>query len=614
MKTYFRLIGYLGKYWLRLAIAVASIVVFAALDGVSMTLAIPLLSVLFDYREVTEGAESLSSQVGTDKFINLKEYFIRFQDWILAGDPSTALGRIILIIMIVFMLKNLFDYIQRYLGRMLEQLIVRDLRNELHAHLNEMSLSFFHRNKTGQLISIMSNDVGLIRQVLSDSFGKILMSLALVIVYLGLLFATSWKLTLMAFLIIPPMAGLVSWLARKLRRKNLWLQNALGEITSVFQEAIAGMRVVKAFNMQKFECDKFSGKTREYYHQYMRTNRYASLTSPLTEILMTIAGAAFLLYGGQQVIGGNLPASQFFFFLLVSMRIMSPVKALGNFNDILQQGLSACDRIFGVMDTEPEIAEKKDAVAVGNFEQSIRFENVRFAYANDVTVLEDINLEIVKGQAVAIVGPSGAGKSTLVDLIPRFYDVREGRILLDGHDIRDCRIGDLRKLIGIVTQEIILFNDSVRNNIAYGMKDIPLGRVIEAAEAANAHAFIESLDDGYETIIGERGTRLSGGQRQRISIARAILKNPEILIFDEATSSLDTESELLVQQAIERLMKDRTSLVIAHRLSTIGHCDRIVAMENGRIVESGSHAQLIGNGGVYSRLYELQFQSRAERP
>jgi len=405
------------------------------------------------------------------------------------------------------------------------------------------------------------------------------------------------------------MAALVTWVAKKLRRKNLWLQNALGEITSIFQETVTGIRVVKAFSMEDFERKKFRTQTQEYYRQFMRTNRYASLSSPLSETLMTIVGGALLLYGGRQVLAAEMPAQHFLFFLLVSMRIMSPVKVFGNFNDILQQGLSACERIFRILDTKPAITDRPDAVPKSVFEHSIVYQGVDFGYNRNVPVLRRINLEIRKGEAVAIVGPSGAGKSTLVDMILRFYDVDSGRILIDGIDIRRLRIADLRRLIGIVTQETILFNDTVRNNIAYGLDDMPQEKIFEAATCANAHEFIEAMDDGYETVIGDRGSRLSGGQRQRISIARAILKNPEILIFDEATSSLDTESELAVQQAIERMMENRTSLVIAHRLSTIQHCDRIIVLDEGRIVESGTHNELLLASGLYKRLYELQFQT-----
>lgn len=607
MKEYWRLLAYLKPYWFRLTFTVFSVVSFSVLDGASMSLSVPLLKVLFDSGQPAGDAARAQAEGFFDKY----EILSRIQARILQGDPLEILSRIVILIVLIFLLKNLFDYLQRFLSRSLEQLAVRDLRNAIFSHLNSLSLSFFHRNKTGQLISCMSNDVNTVRAVLTDSFSKILLSGCQITVYLILLFVLSWKLTLMAFTLIPPMAWLVTWVAKKLRRKNLWLQNALGEITSIFQEVISGIRVVKAFGMENFERAKFRSETQSYYRQFMRTNKYASLSSPLTETLMTVVGGIFLLYGGRQVLAQQMPAHDFFFFLIVSLRIMSPVKAFGNFNDILQQGLASCDRIFRVLDTRPKVADRPDALPKTSFEKSIRYESVTFGYTEGVPVLKEIDLEIKKGEAIALVGPSGMGKSTLVDLIPRFYDVWQGRILVDGRDIRDYRIAGLRSLIGIVTQETILFNDTVRNNIAYGVKEMPLERVIKAAEAANAHEFIQAMNHGYDTVIGERGTRLSGGQRQRIAIARAILKNPDILIFDEATSSLDTESELLVQQAIERLMKNRTSLVIAHRLSTIQHCARIIVINEGRIVQTGSHMDLHRRDGLYRRLYELQFQTNS---
>jgi ATP-binding cassette, subfamily B, bacterial MsbA len=611
MKEYFRLLVYLKPYWLRLIAAVFSIIAFALLDGASMSLAIPLLYVLFE-----AGKTVLPSQgdgAHTQGFFGSNEILTSIQERILEGDPLHVLKKIVALIVIIFLLKCLFDYMQRYLSRSLEQLVVRDLRNKIHDHLNDLSFRFFHKTKTGQLISCMSNDVNMVRAVLTDSFGKILMSGCLLLVYIGLLLATNWKLTLMASVLIPPMAVLVSWVAKKLRRKNLWLQNALGEITSIFQETISGIRVVKAFSMEDFERRKFQDQTQAYYGQYMRTNRYASLSSPLSEALMTLVGGTLLLYGGRQVLAAEMPARDFLFFLLVSMRIMSPIKVFGNFNDILQQGLSACDRIFRILDTRPAITDSPDALPKPAFEKSIVYQGVNFGYLPGVPVLQDINLEIRKSEAVAIVGPSGAGKSTLVDMVLRFYDVDSGGIFIDGVDIRRLRIADLRGLIGLVTQDVVLFNDTVRKNIAYGLDEMPLERIVEAARCANAHEFIEALDDGYETCIGDRGTRLSGGQRQRISIARAVLKNPEILIFDEATSSLDTESELAVQQAIERLMENRTSLVIAHRLSTIQHCDRIIVLNESRIVESGAHEELLTANGLYRRLYELQFKPKGNK-
>lgn len=603
MNQYRRLLSYLMPYRLRLAATLISIGGYSVTAGATLTLAMPLLQVLFGTGEADKAKPASGNGL-----VDLSRYLEWFQDYIMRGDALDALARIVAVTVGLFFLKNLFDYLQRFLSRSLEQLVVRDLRNNLYNHLHDLSISFFHRTKTGQLISIMSNDVGLVRSMLTDGFSKVLMSSGLLIVYVTMLLLTSWKLTLMACVLIPPLAALTTWVARKLRRKNLWLHNAMGEITSIFQETVNGIRVVKAFGMENFERRKFSAETGRFYREFQRTNKYGAISSPLNETLMAAVGGLFLLYGGRQVLAGDMPAQGFMFFLLVSMMVMSPIKVLGNFNDVLQQGLSACDRIFRILDTPPTIVDSPDAVSVKSFEDSIRFENVGFRYNDHALVLRDIDLEVRRGEALAIVGPSGAGKSTLMDLILRFHDVQQGRLTIDGVDVRRIRIADLRAMIGIVTQETILFNDTVRNNIAYGLKDVPIDDVMEAARTANAHEFITQLDEGYDTVLGERGTRLSGGQRQRIAIARAILKNPRILIFDEATSSLDTENELLVQQAIERLMRDRTSLVIAHRLSTIQHCNRIVVMNEGRIVESGSHESLIARSGLYRRLYELQFQ------
>lgn len=603
MKEYWRLLAYLKPYWLRLSATLAAIGGYSLSAGASLTLAMPLLTVLFNSEQV-ENKQSLP--VG---FFDFHQYMRSFQDFILKGDSLSVLGRIVVITVGLFLLKNIFDYIQRFLSRSLEQLVVRDLRNNLYNHLQDLSLNFFHKNKTGQLISCMSNDVGMVRSMLTDSFSKVLMAAGQLVVFVAMLLVTSWKLTLMAFLLIPPMAVLVTWVAKKLRRKNLWLQNAMGEITAIFQETVSGIRVVKAFGMEDFERRKFAGQTQRFYREFQRTNKYGALSSPLTEVLMASAGGAFLLYGGRQVLAGQMPAQDFLFFLMVSMMLMSPIKVFGNFNDVMQQGLAACDRIFAILDTPPRIVDAPQAVRLEAFRSGIRYEGVSFSYDEGGEVLHGIDLDIRCGEAVAVVGPSGAGKSTLMDLIPRFYDVSAGRLTVDGQDVRNIRLADLRSLIGIVTQETILFNDTVRNNIAYGLSGTPQSAVEDAARAANAHEFICQMEDGYDTVLGERGTRLSGGQRQRIAIARAILKNPQILIFDEATSSLDTENELLVQQAIERLMKGRTSLVIAHRLSTIQHCDRIIVLSEGRIVESGSHRSLLAQDGLYRRLHELQFQT-----
>ncbi len=384
----------------------------------------------------------------------------------------------------------------------------------------------------------------------------------------------------------------------------------MADMTSVLQETISGVKVVKAFGMEEFENKKFSNYTLRYFKSLLRITRTRDLASPTTEILSVAAAAVIIWYGGTQVlVEHSLNASEFLGFLFIVFQIMPPVKELTSVNNRIQESAAAGKRIFEILDTEPQIRDAANAMEIKEFRDILKFENISFTYDEGSSVLQDINLTIRKGEVLAIVGPSGSGKSTLVDLIPRFRDVSSGHLLIDEIDIRQISVKSLRRQIGIVTQETILFNDTVRNNIAYGLDDCPLEKIVEAAKAANAHNFILETPKQYESIIGERGVKLSGGERQRLSLARAILKNPPILILDEATSALDTESELLVQEAIDRLMAGRTSIVIAHRLSTVQHADRIVVLEAGRIVEVGKHADLLAKtDGLYKKLYELQFR------
>jgi subfamily B ATP-binding cassette protein MsbA len=385
----------------------------------------------------------------------------------------------------------------------------------------------------------------------------------------------------------------------------------MADITSVLQETISGIKVVKAFGMEEFENKKFQTQTWRYFKSLLKITRIRNLASPITEFLSVVAGVVIIWYGGMQVLElGTMRASEFLTFLIAIFQIMPPVKELTSVNNRIQESTSAAKRVFEILDIEPDIKEAPNAIELKEFKDEIVFENVWFSYngtKNGDFILKGINLKVKKGEILAIVGPSGAGKSTLVDLIPRFYDPTEGRILIDGIDLRMIKIKSLRDKIGIVTQETILFNDTIRNNIAYGLEDCPIDKIIEVAKAANAHDFIMQLPNGYDTVIGERGMKLSGGQRQRISIARALLKNPPILILDEATSNLDAESEILVQEAIERLMQNRTVFVIAHRLSTIRNADRIIVIDNGRIVQEGKHEELIHQDGLYKKLYEMQF-------
>jgi subfamily B ATP-binding cassette protein MsbA len=522
----------------------------------------------------------------------------------------TTLSRICLSIVVIYFLKGLFTYLLAVVSATIEQCVIRDIRNQLYAHLHRLSLSFFHARKTGGVISRVTNDVTLLRMTISAGFLGFLRDLTLVLVYAAIVVWISWKLALVAFVVIPPITYLVTRIGRRLRRYTTRAQEKMADITSVLQETISGIRVVKAFGMERFETAKFYEHTRDFYKAFIKQQRAASLAPPMTEFLGACGLLVVLWYGGRQVIGGRLLSPDWFLIFLAAMlSILHPAKNLSYANARIQEGLAAGKRIFAMLDTEPDIVDVPDAIEIKSVGSGIRFSGVSFKYAgSDEYVLKDIDFHVKRGWVLALVGPSGAGKSTLVDLIPRFYDPTEGTVSIDGIDIRKVTTRSLRGLMGIVTQEVILFNDTVRNNIAYGAEEMPLERVIEAARAANAHDFIENLPEGYDTVIGDRGVRLSGGERQRIAVARAILKDPQILIFDEATSSLDSEAEKLVQDAIQRLMSNRTAFVIAHRLSTVTSSDMILVIDDGRVVEAGRHEELVSAGKVYRRLYDLQFR------
>jgi subfamily B ATP-binding cassette protein MsbA len=431
------------------------------------------------------------------------------------------------------------------------------------------------------------------------------------LLFAGVLFLYDWKLTLMVATMLPVIGLVISRIADQLKKYSLDLQEKMADMMSVLDETFANVRVVKAFGMEEFEKRRFTSESLRFASLVRNILRRRAFAAPMSELFGVLAVAAILWFKGKGVIMGedSMTPGGLILYITVVTQMIQPLKQFGQVFNSVQEGIAAGERVFGLLDTKPRIVEKPNAFTIETFRRSIRYENVSFKYETGDVVVRNVTFEINAGERIAIVGPSGGGKSTLVDLLPRFYDPLEGRIAIDGMDIRDLTVASLRGLMGIVTQETILFNDSVRNNIAYGRAETPLDDIIAAAKVANAHEFIMRLPNGYDTRIGDRGTKLSGGQRQRLSLARAILKNPPILIFDEATSALDTESELLVQEAVERTLAGRTSVVIAHRLSTIQHSDRIIVIEKGQIVEEGSHIELIANNnGTYKRLYDLQFQ------
>lgn len=610
MKTYLRIVRHVKPYWKHLTISVSCTVLYSIFSGISIYLMIPLLETLFNPSASTSPTPTTEMQttLGVSNVIeNLKS---AFRTVVLSGSPTDALFRVSLIIFIAFLLKNVFGYLQSYFMTYVEEGVIKDLRNALYRHLHDLPLAYFTNERTGDLISRITTDVSLVNGGVSASFITLIRDPLLIIVFLTLALSLSWKLTLLSLVVFPFSLSIIGWLALKLHKERGRSQELLGDITSVLQETITGVKVVKAFGMEEFENKKFGVSTWRYFLSLLKITRTRNFSSPTTEILSVAAGAVIIWFGGTQVLmEKSLQASEFLGFLMVIFQTMQPVKELTSVNNRIQESSAAGKRIFEILDTEPQIKDTPDAVELKEFNEAIEFENVSFTYDGQMPVLQDINLVIRKAEVIAIVGPSGSGKSTLVDLIPRFYDPNGGVIRIDRTNIRNLRLKSLREKIGIVTQETILFNDTVRNNVAYGLESCSMEHIIAAAKAANAHDFIMAMPQQYDSFIGERGVKLSGGERQRLSLARAILKNPPILILDEATSALDTESEILVQEAIDHLMAGRTSIVIAHRLSTVQHADRIIVLDQGRVIEMGKHNELLSNQrGLYKKLHELQFR------
>ncbi len=615
MKLYLRLLSFLKPHFKYLFLSILFMVLFAGMSGFSITMIVPFTRIVL-YEQKAPASEKIVDKPIQDEekseslFVMLPgKIKDKFNGWLKTDNKMESLKRLCIFILLVFLIKNIFWYVQSFLIVRVEQGVIMDIRNELYSHYHLLPLEYFHGTKTGTLISRITNDITLVRGAVANGFTQALRQIFLVVIYLAVVFWASWKLALIAFAIFPPSFYLISKLSQSLRMKSSITQRKMANLTSVLQETISGIRVVKAFGMERFEIKKFMNYAQDYFKTMVKLIRVGSLGPPLTEFLGVVVGVLILWFAGRTIlVGGGLTTDRFFLFLLAMFSLMQPVKTLTNVNIDIQQGLAAAKRIFTVLDTEPRIKSPVPAIKVSPDLHNIRYKDVCFSYDGDKEVLHNINLDVKSGEIIALVGPSGAGKSTLVDLLPRFYDPVKGEIEINGNDIKKFDLKSLRDLLGIVTQETILFNDSVWNNIAYGYDGASRDSVINAARAANAHDFIQEMPQKYQTEIGDRGVKLSGGQRQRLAIARAIFKNPPILILDEATSALDSESELLVQEAIDRLMKNRTTFVIAHRLSTIQHADKIVVLNEGRIVQIGNHKSLIKEEGVYKKLYEMQFK------
>ncbi len=615
MKTYLRILSFAKPYWKHLLFSIFCTILYALLNGLSVYLSIPLLDTLF--QESSTAVKSTSDVTPAltllpDWIVSIK-YSLEesFKSFVLVGSKIDALLRICFLILSAFLLKNLFGYLQAYFLTYVEQGTMKDIRNKAYEHLHQLPMSYFKQERVGNLISRIINDVNVVQASISAAFLNLIREPLTIIVFLGIALSISWQLTLLAFVVLPFSVGIIAWIGLLLRKQSAIIQEKMADITSIIQETISGVKIVKAFSMEKFENNKFAKETFNFFKLMLKITRIRNISSPITEFLSVAIGVVIIYYGGKLVlVDGAIKASEFMGFLFAIFQMMPPIKELSSVNNRIQESSAAGDRVFEIIDLEPQIKNLPEAASIKAFDSSIKFENVSFKFDDsDEIILSDINIDVKKGEIIAFVGPSGGGKSTLVDLIPRFYDPFEGKILIDGIDIKSLMIEDLRALMGIVTQETILFNETIHNNIAYGLGNISREEVVNAAKLANAHKFIEEMNKGYETVIGERGVKLSGGQRQRLSIARALLKNPDIMIFDEATSALDNESELLVQEAIERLMVNRTTFVIAHRLSTIRNANRIIVLDRGKIVQQGTHAQLITDtNGLYQKLYNMQFR------
>ena len=513
-----------------------------------------------------------------------------------------------LVLLLIFFLKGGMYYIYSILLEQVGQSVIRDFRLHIFYHIHKQSISFFTTMPTGTLMSRVISDVALLQRAVSKSLIGSIRDFFQVIILLGVVFYMNWKLAMITFIVLPVAAYPIVRFGRLFRKVSISTQEEVANVSNILHETITGNRIVKAFTKEEYEGKRFYTQVTNLFLLTMKDAKYRCLQHPMMEFIGGAAIALIIWFGGKEVIGGDMTPGTFFAFLTALIAAYEPVKGVTRINSTIQQGLAAATRVFEILDVEPEIQDKKGATQLPPFSSKIELNNLTFCYDDESAVLSNINLRVPAGEALAIVGPSGGGKTTLTNLIPRFLDLKEGSILIDGFDIRDVTLASLRNQIAVVTQQTILFNDTVRNNIAYGDQQAPEQQIIDAAKAAHAFDFIQALPNGFETIIGEGGARLSGGQRQRISIARAILKNAPILILDEATSALDTESEHEVQKALENLMKDRTTLVIAHRLSTIKNADRIIVIKDGLIVEQGTHDSLISQQGEYETLYNMQYK------
>lgn len=608
MNTYLRLISFAKPLGVRVPKYILFTLLSIFFSLATLTLIAPMLEVLLgQLKEADQQVYSQRPELEYNlEFVKHWFYFYLIQ-WKMELGAFTALMYVSGIILISSLFSNLFKYLSNVELAYIRTNSVTKLRKTIFDKVSNLHIGYFTNERKGDIMSRITNDVQQVEGSIVNSLTVIFREPATIIIYFIMLFAFSVELTLFTILVLPISGWMISGIAKRLKRKAKESQESLGRIVNILDETLGGMRVVKAFTARSFVAGRFGQEVDHYGDVNIHMAKRNELASPLSEFLGVFFVAGILLYGGHLVLNGQseLDGPGFIAYIAIFTQVLQPGKAISKSFTSIQRGLASGERIFAVIDTKPAIINRPDAVPVKEFKEAIELKGVSFAYQEE-NVLKNINLRIEKGKTIALVGPSGGGKSTMADLIPRFYDPTEGEVLLDGKSLQAYEVESLRRLMGIVTQESILFNDTIFNNIAFGLPDASEESVVRAAKIANAHDFIMEMEEGYQTLIGERGGRLSGGQRQRISIARAVLKNPPVLILDEATSALDSESEYLVQEALTNLMKNRTSIVIAHRLSTIQHADEIVVVEKGRIVERGSHASLLEREGLYRKLTLMQ--------
>jgi ATP-binding cassette, subfamily B, bacterial MsbA len=601
-----RLFPYLRPYLPGLSISMIISLMISALSTASITIIWPIMRVVFPSRDAA--TPGVPQPIPDPGFLGgVKDWFIgAIESTIIAPDPIGSLRNLCLLIVGIFLAKNILKYAGSLLNTKIEEGMMKDIRDDILRRAVGQSIGFFNARRSGELMSIVTNDVGTMNGAITPTLSTVIREPVQIILFLLFLVSFSLPLTLIALSSSVLSLLAIRVLTKYIRRYSSRMQSLLGDITSRLQETFQNIRIIKGYAAERYEVERFQLETARYVRSAMKHSATTSLMGPISEIFAIAALAVVLFYGGYQVLGGSMKADELMTFLFILFAIMQPITAVFTIPGNIQRGLSAGDRVLTILEARPEITGgSRKAPDVRN---ELQLLNVGFEYREGEPVLRDVTVTVKRGQTVALVGPSGGGKSTLMDLVIRLYDPTRGGIYLDGVDIREFDLESYRSLFGIVTQESILFNDSVRNNIAYTRVELPEDRVIEAARMANAHDFISRLPHGYDTMIGDRGVLLSGGQRQRLAIARALARDPQILLFDEATSALDTESEMLVQEAINRLLVDRTAIVIAHRLSTIRNADLIVVLEDGGVVEYGTHDELLERGRLYRKLYDVQFR------